>query len=295
MGREFTITHNKGQLQFGCKTRIMGVVNLTPDSFSKDGFGYDTEMALQHAADLIKEGADIIDIGGESTRPGASPVTEDEELRRVIPLIKELSKSIDVPISIDTYKSGVAEKALDAGAQIINDISGLRADKDMVNVAAASKSPIILMHMKGTPLDMQNVPAYNDVVSEIIFFFQDLINRAVSNGIDEHNIIIDPGVGFGKTLRHNLEILNRLEEFKVLGCPIMVGSSRKSFIGEILNKPEEGRLLGTLATVAIAIAHGSDIIRAHDVNETVEIAKMCDAIINSNQKPVAGDRISITD
>ena len=295
MGREFTIIHNKGQLQFGLSTRIMGVVNLTPDSFSKDGFFYDTERALQHAADLIREGADIIDIGGESTRPEASPVSEEEELRRVIPLIKELSKSIDVPISIDTYKSRVAEKALDAGAQIINDISGLRADKDMVNVAVASKSPIILMHMQGTPLYMQNRPAYNDVVSEIILFFQELINRAISNGVDEHNIIIDPGIGFGKTLQHNLEILNRLEEFKGLGCPIMVGSSRKSFIGKILNKPEEERLLGTLATVAIAIAHGSNIIRVHDVNETVEIAKMCDAIINSNQKPVADDQLSITD
>ncbi|MGR3177875.1 MAG: dihydropteroate synthase [Candidatus Anammoxibacter sp.] len=295
MCKEYTITHNKGQLQFGRKTRIVGVINLTPDSFSKDGFCYDTEKALQHADDLVREGADIIDVGGESTRPEASPVSEEEELRRVIPLIKELSKSIDVPISIDTYKSRVAEKALDAGAQIINDISGLRADKDMVNVVVASKAPIILMHMQGTPLDMQNMPTYNDVVSEIILFFQELINKAISHGVDEHNIIIDPGIGFGKTVRHNLEILNRLEEFKELGCPIMVGPSRKAFIGKVLNKPEEERLLGTLATVAIAIAHGSNIIRVHDVNETVEIAKMCDAIINSNQKPVVDDQLSITD
>ncbi|MGR3219354.1 MAG: dihydropteroate synthase [Candidatus Anammoxibacter sp.] len=284
MGREFTIIHNKGQLQFGRKTGIMGVVNVTPDSFSKNGFGYDLETALRHAVDLTKEGADIIDIGGESTRPKASPVSEEEELRRVIPLIKELSKLIDVPISIDTYKSGVAEEALNAGAQIINDISGLCADKDMVNVVAASKAPVILMHMRGTPSDMQNKPAYNDVVSEIILFFQRIINFAINNGVDEHNIIIDPGIGFGKTLQHNLEILNRLEEFKVLGCPIMVGSSRKSFIGSILNKPEGERLVGTLATVAIAIAHGSNIIRVHDVNEAAETAKMCDAIINCNQK-----------
>ena len=293
--RKFTITHNKGELQFGCKTRIMGVVNLTPDSFSKDGFCYDTDKALRHAYKLVKEGADIIDIGGESTRPGAAPVSEEEELRRVIPLINELSKLIDVPISIDTYKSGVAAKALDAGAQIINDISGLSADKDMVNVAAANKSPIILMHTKGTPIDMQNEPSYNDVVAEIILFFNGLINMAISKGIDEHNIIVDPGVGFGKTLRHNLEILNRLDEFKELGCPIMVGSSRKSFIGKILNKPEEERLIGSLATVAMAIARGSNIIRVHDVTETVEIAKVCDAIINSNQKPLVGDMLLTND
>lgn len=281
MDREFTITHNKGQLKLGSNTHIMGIINLTPDSFSHDGFYYDMERALEHAKMLIEQGADIIDVGGESTRPGALSVSDEEELRRVIPFIKEISKTIDKPISIDTCKSRVAKKALDAGAQIINDISSLRADKEMANIAATNNAPVILMHMKGTPQDMQINPVYNDVVSEIISFFRNLINSAVNSGIDERNIIIDPGIGFGKSASHNLEILNRLREFKELGCPIMVGTSRKSFIGKILNRPVQERLLGSLATAAMAIAHGANIVRTHDVKETKEVATMCDAVINS--------------
>lgn len=276
--RVFSISHNKGQLQLGQRTRIMGIVNLTPDSFSGDGFYKDIKGAVEYSIKIIQDGADIIDVGGESTRPGAVAVSEEEELRRVIPLIKELSRIIDRPISIDTRKSTVADKALAAGAQIINDVSGLRFDKDMIRVAAVNRAPIIINHMKGSPQDMQEDPTYNDLISEIILFLRQGIDIAVDGGIAEDNIIIDPGIGFGKGVQHNLEILNNLEMLKELGRPIMIGASRKSFIGKILNKSAKERLFGSLAVAAIAISNGANILRVHDVKETVDVANICDAI-----------------
>ena len=281
MKKDLSIIDEKGKLQIGGNAIIMGIVNITPDSFSNDGFNNDIDGVLRHAVELVNDGANIIDIGGESTRPNATQITEEEEIKRVIPVIKELSQIINIPISIDTYKAKVAAKALDAGAQIINDVSALSADKEMVNVAAANDVPIVLMHMKGNPQTMQKSPDYNDVITEIITFFQETIRNAVRCGIDKNNIIIDPGIGFGKKVHHNLEILNRLRDFKTIGSPILVGSSRKSFIGKITNKPADQRLLGSLATVAIAITHGANIVRVHDVKETSETVKICNAILNS--------------
>ena len=281
MQKNLSIINEKGKLQIGKNALIMGIVNITPDSFSNDGFYNDINGVLRHAVKLVNDGANIIDVGGESTRPEATQITEEEEIKRVIPVIQELSQLINIPISIDTYKAKVAAKALDAGAQIINDVSALSADMDMVNVAAANNVPIVLMHMKGNPHTMQKSPDYNDVITEIITFFQETIRNAVRCGIDKNNIIIDPGIGFGKKIHHNLEILNRLRDFKTIGNPVMVGSSRKSFIGKITNKPADQRLLGSLATVAIAVTHGANIVRVHDVKETAEIVKICNAVLNS--------------
>ena len=228
---------------------------------------------------MAEEGADIIDIGGESSRPGAEPVPLEVELERVIPVIRELSDKIDILISIDTYKATVAKEALKAGASIINDISGLRFDPMMAKAAAEAGCPVIIMHMKGTPRDMQKRPLYKDVVKEITAFFKERISFAVKNGIKKNKIIIDPGIGFGKTVGHNLEIIKRLKEFRKLGVPILLGPSRKSFIGKILNADIENRLEGTAAAVAIGIANGADIVRVHDVKEMADVARITDAIL----------------
>ena len=277
----FIIKHNKGSLELCKVTRIMGILNVTPDSFSDGGLFYDLDKALAHAHRMIGEGADIIDVGGESTRPGSKPVSEDEELRRVIPVIQELSKETDKPISIDTYKSRVAEKAIEAGAQIINDISGLKADREMARVAAANRAPIIINHIKGQPHNMPENPVYENLIAEVMLGLRQSIDLAVKSGINEDAIIIDPGIGFGKTTQHNLEILNRLEEFKSLERPIMVGASRKSFIGHVLGLPLQERLIGTAATIAVAIIKGAKVVRVHDVKEAVQVVLICDAIRNS--------------
>ncbi len=277
----FIIKHNKGSLELCKVTRIMGILNVTPDSFSDGGLFYDLDKALAHAHKMIGEGADIIDVGGESTRPGSKPVSEDEELRRVIPVIQELSKETDKPISIDTYKSRVAEKAIEAGAQIINDISGLKADREMARVAAANRAPIIINHIKGQPHNMPENPVYENLIAEVMLGLRQSIDLAVKSGINEDAIIIDPGIGFGKTTQHNLEILNRLEEFKSLERPVMVGASRKSFIGHVLGLPLQERLIGTAATIAVAIIKGAKIVRVHDVKEAVQVVLICDAIRNS--------------
>ena len=266
------------------KTRIMGILNVSPDSFY-DGGRYDSiEKAVARAKQMVSEGADIIDIGGESSRPGSEPVPLEEELNRVIPVIEAISSEINVPISIDTYKSEVAKKALDAGASIINDISGLRFDKNTAKVAAKYDAPVIIMHMQGTPGDMQKNPHYVDVVGEIIAFFREQVKFAVDSGIDENKIIIDPGIGFGKTVENNLEIIKKLKGFKVLGMPILIGTSRKSFIGAALKQENpDDRLCGSLATVAASIMNGADIVRVHDVLESKMVAGMIDAIINKQQ------------
>lgn len=270
----------KYTLRLGGRALIMGILNVTPDSFA-DGGRYDTlDSALLQAERMAEEGADIIDIGGESTRPGARPVPLKEEMGRTIPVIKELVKRIDLPISIDTYKSQVAREALDSGASLVNDISALRVDEGMAGVVSRYKAPLVLMHMQGEPRNMQKNPHYKDVVGEIISFLRERVAFAKEKGIDEERIIVDPGIGFGKTTEHNLKIFNRLSEFRSLGRPILVGPSRKSVIGNVLNLPVEERLEGTAATVAASILNGADIIRVHDVKEMKRVVDMTDAILN---------------
>jgi dihydropteroate synthase len=267
------------RLTFGSKTFIMGILNITPDSFSDGGKYLDISKAVARAEEMVNEGADIIDIGGESTRPGAKSVPLEEELRRVIPVIKEVRRKVDVPISIDTQKAEVAREAIEAGANIINDVSALRADPEMVKVVRRYDLPVVLMHMKGRPRTMQRNPHYKDVISEIYDFLAERISWAKEQGIDEEKIIIDPGIGFGKTLEHNLEIIRRLQEFRSLGRPILIGTSRKSFIGMILNLPPQERLNGTLASCALAIINGADILRVHDVKEVRQLAKVIDRVM----------------
>lgn len=266
------------KFSFGTRTYVMGILNVTPDSFSGDGV-LDAERAVDRALHLVKEGADIIDIGGESSRPYAKTVSLEEELERVAPVVKKLASRANIPISIDTYKSKVAERALELGADMVNDISALRADKKMVSVIVKHNVPVALMHMKGTPRTMQLKPVYKDVISEIYSFLSERIEYAVRNKIKRENIIIDPGIGFGKTVENNLEIIRKLREFRSLGCPILIGPSRKSFIGKILDLPVEERLEGTLASISACITNGADIIRVHDVKECVRAARMTDAII----------------
>ena len=277
----FDVAYPHGKLHLGRRTHVMGILNVTPDSFY-DGKRYNTtELAVNHALKMIEEGADIIDVGGESTRPGAYPISEAEELKRVIPLIKMLSKQTRKPISVDTYKAKVAEKAIDAGASIINDIGGLLMDKHMAKVAAGAKVPVIIMHKKGKPRTMQKNPIRKNVMSEILSYLQKSVSRAVNAGIDEDKIILDPGIGFGKTLHQNLKILKRLREFKSMGFPILIGTSRKQFIGAILKLSVQERLNGTLATLAVAVINGAHIVRVHDVREAVQVVRICDAIGNS--------------
>lgn len=268
----FTIPHSKGLLKLGRKTCVMGILNVTPDSFYDGGRFQDLERALDHAHKMIKEGADIIDIGGVSTRPGSEAISLEEELRRVIPVVKELSRQTNRPISMDTYHAAVAKKALDSGAQMINDVSGL-GDPDMAKVVASYGAPLIIMHIKGRPHRMQKRPVYKDLLGEIINFLRKKVEKALDAGLKESSIIIDPGIGFGKNPEQSLEVLQGLEKLKSLGLPIMVGTSRKSFIGL---SPEE-RLPGTLAALALAIIKGAKIVRVHDVRKAVQLAAICDA------------------
>jgi dihydropteroate synthase len=269
-------------LDLGSRTHIMGILNVTPDSFSDGGRYTDAEQALTHARDMADAGADIIDIGGESTRPGAAPLAEEEELRRIIPLIERLASELAVPISVDTYKSSVAKKAIKAGAAIVNDISGLRFSHDMATVVAESGVAVVIMHIKGTPRDMQQSPVYDDVVGEVMAYLEEGIEIALKAGVDREKILIDPGIGFGKTLEHNLIILNRLEEFRALGRPVLLGPSRKKFIGTVLGVPvPERRVDGTAATVSLGIERGARVLRVHDVARMAQVAKMTDAIVKS--------------
>ncbi len=283
------IKHEKGYLDVGAKTLVMGILNITPDSFYDGGKYSDIENALNRARKMIDDGADIIDVGGESTRPNSSCVSADEEIRRVIPLIKELSKETQIPISIDTYKADVADKAIQAGAQIINDISGLQADLKMASVAASHNTPIIIMHIKGRPHDFQGDPVYAELIPEIISFLESRIEYSIKSGIAHNKIIIDPGIGFGKGVNHNIEILRQLDKFKCLNLPIMIGTSRKSFIDKILepsdginNKENNSGLIGTLVTLIVAVSNGANVVRVHDVKEAVQVIKMYRSIELSN-------------
>lgn len=261
---------------FGRRTYIMGILNVTPDSFSDGGRFVDFDDAVARGREMLKEGADIIDVGGESTRPGGKPVNVSEELKRVIPVIKALSGETGAVISVDTTKSRVAGAALKAGASMINDVSALNFDKKMAAVASRYKVPVVLMHMLGNPRTMQKNPRYGDLMSDIISYLQKSIELAIKGGVSD--VIVDPGFGFGKTVEHNLEILRRLRELKVLGHPILIGTSRKSTIGKILGLPVDQRLEGTSAAVAAAIAAGANIVRVHDVARMARVVKMCDAI-----------------
>lgn len=277
---DYKIICNRVTLDLSSRTHIMGILNVTPDSFSDGGRYTDSEKALQHAREMIAAGADILDIGGESTRPGAQPVSDAEELARIIPIIERLAAETSVPLSVDTYKSAVARKALAAGASIVNDISGLRFSPDMAQVAADAGAGIVIMHIKGTPRDMQQNPVYDDVVTEVMAYLEEGIELAVKAGVDQEKILIDPGIGFGKTLEHNLMLLRRLDEFRVLGRPILLGTSRKKFIGTVLDIPvPEERVDGTAATVALGIERGAQIVRVHDVARMKQVARMMDAII----------------
>ncbi len=283
------IRHDKGYLDTGSKTLVMGILNVTPDSFYDGGKYYDIEVALNRARKMIDDGADIIDVGGESTRPNSSHVSTDEEIRRIVPLIKELSRETQIPISVDTYKAEVADKAIKAGAQIINDISGLQADKEMVSVAAANNTPIVIMHIKGRPHDFPKNPIYVELIPEIISFLERKIEYAINAGIAHDKIVIDPGIGFGKGAKHNVEILKQLNKFKCLNLPIMIGTSRKSFIDKVLElsgdnniKENNSRLIGTLVTLVLAVSKGANIVRVHDVKEAVQVIKMYRSIDISN-------------
>jgi len=254
----------------------MGVLNVTPDSFSDGGRFFGFDAAITRAHELAEQGADFIDIGGESTRPGSEPVSADEEIRRVVPVIETLAKEIAVPLSIDTYKATVADAALGAGAVIVNDISGLTFDSGMSDVVVRHGASVVIMHMKGTPKNMQENPQYDDVVHEILGFFQAQCKKAKDSGIAQ--VIVDPGIGFGKKLEHNLELIKRLREFNRLGCPIMVGPSRKSFLGALLNLPVNERIEGTAAAVTGCILNGAHLVRVHDVKEMKRVAAVADAM-----------------
>lgn len=287
-GERNPLTIRDTTFHWGKKTYIMAILNLTPDSFSGDGLFGDVDRAVAQAREFVSQGADIIDVGGESTRPGSEPLPADEEMRRVLPTIERLVGKIGVPISIDTYKAEVAEQALSAGASMVNDVWGLRMDPEMAALVAKRRVPVIIMHNRSRPKDAVQTERlggrylgveYGDLMADIIRELRESIGLALEAGVDRAQIIVDPGIGFGKTVEQNLELLCNLAELKVLGCPVLVGPSRKSFIGYTLDLPLEERLEGTAAAVAIAIARGADIVRVHDVKEMARVARMIDAVV----------------
>jgi dihydropteroate synthase len=282
-----SLSTRHGQLDFARRTLIMGIINVTPDSFFDGGRRYDPEKAVADGVVMAASGADILDIGGESTRPGAQAVSEEEEMARVLPVIRGLRRIVDAPISIDTYKSTVARAALDAGADIVNDVSALRFDAAMASMLAAEKVPVILMHMQGTPQTMQLDPHYTDVVREVRDFLAAQMFEAMDAGIAQDHIVLDPGIGFGKNLEHNLLLLRGLPALAALGQPLLVGVSRKGFIGKILDLDPPGRLEGSLAAAVAAILAGANIVRVHDVSETCRAARIADAIRFGPSEPQA--------
>lgn len=271
-GMNDLIVAGNQRLTWGKRTYVMGIINVTPDSFSGDGTGGDASAAAEQAIRFQEEGADFIDVGAESTRPGHQPVTEAEELARLLPPLEAIAARVSIPISVDTWKSGVAMSALSHGARIINDVWGLKADPLMAEVAAEHGAGLILMHN-------QSGHSYNDLIPDIATGLSESVDIALSTGVPGENIVIDPGFGFGKTADHNLELLNNLRQLKALGLPLLVGTSRKSTIGRVLRLPPEQRVEGTAATVALAIAGGADIVRVHDVREMVRVCRMTDAVV----------------
>src|SRR5215475_2490270 len=267
-----------GTLDGGRRTVLMGIINVTPDSFYDGGKRLDPDRAVADGMSMVEAGADILDIGGESTRPGAGVVSMEEELRRVLPVIRGLRRNVKVPISIDTYKAPVARAALMEGADIVNDISALRFDSQMGLLVAAEKVPVVLMHMQGTPQTMQAEPRYKDVLREVQDFLAAQVRFAIEAGVDRENIIIDPGIGFGNTLEHYLTLLRGLPTLASMGQPLLVGASRKTFIGKILGVEPDERLEGSLAAAIAAVFGGAHILRVHDVNETRKAIRVADAI-----------------
>jgi len=274
----FTLNWSDYTLNLDQRTHIMGILNVTPDSFSDGGQYLELNKAIEHGLGMANDGADIIDVGGESTRPYSKKTSTNEEIDRVIPVIEVLHKELTIPISIDTYKSDVAREALNAGASMINDISALRFDPHMASIASNAKVPLTLMHMKGTPDNMQENPTYDDLISEIMKFLKDAIKRSVTAGIREDLIIVDPGIGFGKTFDDNLKIIKELFRFGSLQRPILLGTSNKSFIGHILDKEVHERDIGTMATIATGVMNGAHIVRVHNVKKAAETAKITDSI-----------------
>jgi dihydropteroate synthase len=273
-----TFRYRFGEVEYdlASRTHVMGILNVTPDSFSDGGRYFNIEEAIKHGEKLVADGADFIDVGGESTRPGSEPISIEEEIRRVVPVVGALSKKVSVPISIDTYKSHVAEAALQAGAVIVNDVSAMKFDPKMAPVIAKYQASVVLMHMKGAPKTMQENPTYINVTEEIKQFLRDRADVARETGIRQ--IILDPGIGFGKKLEHNIQIFRELGSFTSLGCPLLIGPSRKLFLGTILNLPTNERLEGTAAAVTISILNGANIIRVHDVKEMKRVVQVSDAL-----------------
>lgn len=257
---------------------IMGIVNVTPDSFFDGGRFYDPQQAVAHAVQLVEEGADLLDIGAESTRPGALLVDEEEEHRRLIPVVAAVAKAVSVPISVDTSKAAVARAAIDAGAVMINDVTALRGDTTMVEVVAKTGAGLVLMHMQGTPQTMQRSPHYEDVIEDITRFLAERARFAMDRGVPHERIVLDPGIGFGKTLTHNVDLLANLRAFLQLGFPLLVGPSRKGFIGQLTRQSPEGRAWGTAGVVALAVEHGANILRVHDVAPMKDVVTVADAI-----------------
>ena len=281
--QHFVFRFGTREYDFSNRTHIMGILNVTPDSFSDGGQFLARDAAVEHALKMVDEGADIIDVGGESTRPksqaygeGGQTVPEEEELRRVIPVIKGIIKHTDTPVSIDTYKSGVARAALKAGASIVNDISGFSFDAALPSVVADAGASAVVMHIQGTPQTMQHDPSYHDLIREVSSFLEDAMDKGRRAGIEQ--MIVDPGLGFGKRLEHNLELIGQLRRLEALNCPILVGPSRKSFIGMLLDVPVVDRLEGSLAAAVACILNGAHILRVHDVKETKRVAVVADAI-----------------
>jgi len=278
--RENIVRWPKGEFDFSDGCLVMGILNVTPDSFSDGGKFLDVDKAVKHGIQMSTDGAAIIDIGGESTRPGSESISTEQQIKRVVPVIEELSKSIKIPISIDTFNINVAQAALEAGAAMINDITALSDDR-MGELAARYEVPVVLMHMQGTPATMQAEPKYDDVVDEVLEYLLSRAKKAVNLGVPKERIFIDPGIGFGKTLEHNLLLLRNLDKFVASGYRVLVGASRKSFIGTITGgKNPSERIFGTAATVALCVAEGVSIVRVHDVAEMIDVMKVTKAIQN---------------
>lgn len=279
-GEHRMIVTRSGPLAAEGRVAVVGILNLTPDSFSDGGRYMDPEVAASRGEEMAADGADVLDLGGESTRPGSSAVPLDDELRRVLPALHRLRRQVKVPISVDTRKAAVARAAIDAGADIINDVSAGRFDSEMLRVAADAAVPMVFMHMQGTPVDMQRAPTYpeDDVVTAVVNFLQDRAAAAQRAGVAPHNIILDPGIGFGKTTAHNLRLIDRLEVVVRLGFPVLVGPSRKRFVGEITGGDPCNRLEGTAAVVALAVDRGAALVRVHDVRFMVSVVRMAEAL-----------------
>lgn len=277
--RKYVLRARDKELELGRRTRLMGVVNITPDSFYDGGRFFERSKAVERCLQLVESGADIVDLGGESSRPGAEPVTEQEELDRVLPVLQEVRKQVPVPISVDTCKSTVAREALKEGADIVNDVSAFRLDPEMPKVVREWNAAVVLMHMRGTPEVMQEIPPSEDILEEVHADLQTAVSTALENDIPRESVVIDPGIGFGKTVEDNCRILNQLSFLETLDLPVLVGTSRKSFLGTILDIPAEERIWGSAASVAIAIMRGAHIVRLHDVGEMSQVARVTDAIL----------------